>query len=653
MKAKSANHASPAVFLLGGKGQPPRTRQRAGDGLQGLQPGGDGRGRPAGAAGLRAVDRFLPRVRRVQRTGARQPARDARRGHSPHRARERTRLRRPAQAAAGVGAQRGAGLDARHDGDRARCRRQRRDRARDRPRHRQSAPRLGLLSSPGPELRGGGARAAHPRPSRPASNAASVACGAASPQEIDFRSLAELTRDFLTLFEEQTGAPFPQDPMAQLEAATLAVFRSWRSAKAATYRKTHGLDDATGTAVTVQRMVFGNAGGMSGAGVAFTRDPSTGANALYMDFLFNAQGEDVVSGRRAVDARDAAWPALAGGGGPARARGADARVPLPRCAGARVHDRGRCALSAADAHRQAHAVGRAAHRGGAGRSGVDRRRARARPPRGDRSRWHSGDELRASRRGRGARPCGVRWRGHRGGRIALDSDTAARWAAEGEDVVLVRSEALDLRHRRHRRLPAAFSRPSADVLRTQRWWRASSARSVSSAAAISRSTWPPGAAASARRTLAEGDWLCLDGNAGRVLAGQPRARHAAADRVAAAGGRAGRERQGDSIIYARPTSSRKGSPGSLDGGRYRAGRGKCRYRSGRGDGTDIIRRSRDLHWGEATAEEVLRRATTARDMLIAAAMTPSLAAAPEPALWLIRSWRATKRPGAASVALPM
>lgn len=112
-----------------------------------------------------------------------------------------------------------------------------------------------------------------------------AAGGAATSQEIDFRSLAELTRDFLTLFEEQTGAPFPQDPMAQLEAATLAVFRSWRSPKAAAYRRTQGVDDAMGTAVTIQRMVFGNAGGMSGAGVGFTRDPSTGENALYMDFL--------------------------------------------------------------------------------------------------------------------------------------------------------------------------------------------------------------------------------------------------------------------------------------------------------------------------------------------------------------------------------
>jgi pyruvate,orthophosphate dikinase len=80
------------------------------------------------------------------------------------------------------------------------------------------------------------------------------------------------------------------------------VIRSWQGARAVSYRRARGIDEGLGTAVTVQRMVFGNAGGLSGAGVAFSRDPSTGANGLYMDFLFNAQGEDVVSGRHALEA---------------------------------------------------------------------------------------------------------------------------------------------------------------------------------------------------------------------------------------------------------------------------------------------------------------------------------------------------------------
>ena len=75
------------------------------------------------------------------------------------------------------------------------------------------------------------------------------------------------------------------------------VLASWGAARAREYRRLHGLAETPGTAVTVQRMVYGNAGGTSGAGVAFTRDPASGARALYLDFLFNAQGEDVVSGR--------------------------------------------------------------------------------------------------------------------------------------------------------------------------------------------------------------------------------------------------------------------------------------------------------------------------------------------------------------------
>jgi pyruvate, orthophosphate dikinase len=121
--------------------------------------------------------------------------------------------------------------------------------------------------------------------------------GVTRPQELDFQSLAALARDYLALYQKLVGEVFPQGPMEQLEAAVQAVFRSWVSNKAVTYRRLHGLDDSLGTAVTVQRMVFGNAGGTSGAGVAFSRDPATGENQLYLDFLFNAQGEDVVSGR--------------------------------------------------------------------------------------------------------------------------------------------------------------------------------------------------------------------------------------------------------------------------------------------------------------------------------------------------------------------
>ncbi len=81
---------------------------------------------------------------------------------------------------------------------------------------------------------------------------------------------------------------------------TIAVFRSWDAPKAAAYRRLRGLSDAAGTAVTVQTMVFGNAGGRSGTGVGFTRDPATGAPGLYFDFCLHGQGEDVAAGRRGV-----------------------------------------------------------------------------------------------------------------------------------------------------------------------------------------------------------------------------------------------------------------------------------------------------------------------------------------------------------------
>ena len=116
--------------------------------------------------------------------------------------------------------------------------------------------------------------------------------------ELDPEALERLTSEFLGLVEERLGSAIPTDPMRQLEAAVRAVYRSWESPKACEYRRLNKLDDLLGTAVTVQAMVFGNAGGASGSGVAFTRNPATGAKVLYADFVPEGQGEDVVSGRR-------------------------------------------------------------------------------------------------------------------------------------------------------------------------------------------------------------------------------------------------------------------------------------------------------------------------------------------------------------------
>jgi len=118
---------------------------------------------------------------------------------------------------------------------------------------------------------------------------------------LDFAELRSLTRRFLEVHAQAAGQPFPQNPADQLGAAIAAVFASWQSPKAREYRRLNRIAADIGTAVTVQCMVFGNAGGQSGAGVGFTRDPASGEPALWVDFLFNAQGEDVVSGRRSAN----------------------------------------------------------------------------------------------------------------------------------------------------------------------------------------------------------------------------------------------------------------------------------------------------------------------------------------------------------------
>jgi pyruvate,orthophosphate dikinase len=107
-----------------------------------------------------------------------------------------------------------------------------------------------------------------------------------------------LVADFKGLVEKQWGKPFPQDVQDQLWGAVGAVFGSWESERAKVYRRLNAIPGDWGTAVNVQAMVFGNMGDTSATGVAFTRDPATGENAYYGEFLINAQGEDVVAGIR-------------------------------------------------------------------------------------------------------------------------------------------------------------------------------------------------------------------------------------------------------------------------------------------------------------------------------------------------------------------
>ena len=123
--------------------------------------------------------------------------------------------------------------------------------------------------------------------------------GAAADVDLDADDLRGLTATFKAIFQEHHGEAFPQDPRAQLDGAVRAVFASWENRRAYDYRRLHGIPHDLGTAVNVQRMVFGNTGERSGTGVAFTRDNATGESGRpFGDFLMNAQGEDVVAGIR-------------------------------------------------------------------------------------------------------------------------------------------------------------------------------------------------------------------------------------------------------------------------------------------------------------------------------------------------------------------
>lgn len=116
--------------------------------------------------------------------------------------------------------------------------------------------------------------------------------------DLTCEDLKEITKEYKKLYLSETGNEFPQDPKIQLIETVKAVFRSWNNDRAVLYRKLNDIPSNLGTAVNVQSMVFGNTGESSGTGVAFTRNPATGENKLYGEFLINAQGEDVVAGIR-------------------------------------------------------------------------------------------------------------------------------------------------------------------------------------------------------------------------------------------------------------------------------------------------------------------------------------------------------------------
>ena len=122
--------------------------------------------------------------------------------------------------------------------------------------------------------------------------------GVKQDTDLDANDLKELVEEYKEKYKELMGEDFPQEPREQLDLAISAVFRSWGNERAILYRKLNDIDDAMGTAVNVQSMVFGNMGDTSGTGVAFSRNPATGENKLFGEYLINAQGEDVVAGVR-------------------------------------------------------------------------------------------------------------------------------------------------------------------------------------------------------------------------------------------------------------------------------------------------------------------------------------------------------------------
>ena len=127
---------------------------------------------------------------------------------------------------------------------------------------------------------------------------AKQAKGVTNDTDLTAEDLKALVEEYKKLYEEELDEEFPQDPKKQLEYSIEAVFRSWDNPRANVYRRLNNIPDNLGTAVNVQAMVYGNMGDTSGTGVAFSRNPSTGENTLFGEYLMNAQGEDVVAGIR-------------------------------------------------------------------------------------------------------------------------------------------------------------------------------------------------------------------------------------------------------------------------------------------------------------------------------------------------------------------
>ncbi|MGB5365824.1 MAG: pyruvate, phosphate dikinase [Polyangiales bacterium] len=274
--------------------------------------------------------------------------------------------------------------------------------------------------------------------------------------ELPVHALEGLVASYLSVIEQVSGAQFPQSVETQLWDSICAVFASWENPRAVRYRRMQGIDDAIGTACTVQAMVFGNTGPRSGSGVAFTRNPSSGEPQLYGEFLPNAQGEDVVAGIRTPVALTAS-ASVPG----KEASSLEASLPeafdsiSTYCSSLETHfgdmqdieftieDGQPYLLQTRAAKRTAHAAVRVAvdmvREGVLSRNDallrVDARSLeqllQARLP--------GATELSS----RGIEPLAVglpAGPGAASGRIVFDADDAVRWASEGQEVILIRQE---------------------------------------------------------------------------------------------------------------------------------------------------------------------------------------------------------------------
>ena len=341
--------------------------------------------------------------------------------------------------------------------------------------------------------------------------------GCAHESELDGEALERLATQYAELTAREGAGPIPAEPMDQLTQAALAVFRSWEGRKAREYRRLNSLEGLAGTAVTVQAMVFGNGGPRSGSGVAFSRDPANGAKRLYVDFLFDAQGDDVVSGRRTpvgIEALAARLPAVADAltQGAARLERAFRDVQDVEFT---VEDGELYFLQTRAAKRTPRAALRIAV-DLVGEGLIDESEALARLDDVDLERAAAtrfAEPAEVVARGIPAAP------GVASGRAAFDAAGAQRLAATGDPVLLVRREPAteDI---------AGFA--AADGILTAVGGRTAHAavvaRQMAKACVVGCTALeidePAGVATLAGRRIAAGDWISLDGESGEVSLGR-------------------------------------------------------------------------------------------------------------------------------------